>query len=147
MSDPVEELIKEIAVKHGIAVSRNDPLLILQTINARLMEDSANKHRELLEHHKEELEMISMRWGTDAKGKAEHVLNAALTASKEAMAQLMNEGVQRAAQAMRDEVDGALDRMAQCLQETRYVAMFNIAVAGITSATIFLSLVVWLIWR
>ena len=41
MADQVEELIKEIAAKHGIAVSRDDPILILQTINARLMQDSA----------------------------------------------------------------------------------------------------------
>ncbi len=33
MTDPIEELIKEIAAKHGIAVSRDDPILILQTIN------------------------------------------------------------------------------------------------------------------
>ena len=37
----VEELIQEIALKHGITVSRDDPILILQTINKRLMEDSA----------------------------------------------------------------------------------------------------------
>jgi hypothetical protein len=40
MPDNVDELIKEIAVKHGIAVSRDDPILILQTINNRLMQDS-----------------------------------------------------------------------------------------------------------
>lgn len=41
MNDEIEELIKEIAAKHGIAVSRDDPILVLQTINKRLMEDSS----------------------------------------------------------------------------------------------------------
>ena len=41
MSDQLEELIKEIASKHGIAVSRDDPILVLQTINNRLLQDSS----------------------------------------------------------------------------------------------------------
>lgn len=41
MSDQIEELIKEIAAKHGIAVSRDDPILVLQTINNRLMQNSS----------------------------------------------------------------------------------------------------------
>jgi len=31
------------------------------------------------------MEALSMRWGNDAKGKAERILNVALAASKEAM--------------------------------------------------------------
>ena len=41
MGDRIEELIKEIAVKHGIAVSRDDPILVLHTINNRLLQDSS----------------------------------------------------------------------------------------------------------
>jgi len=41
MPDQVEKLIKEIAAKHGIAVSRDDAILILQTINNRLLQDGA----------------------------------------------------------------------------------------------------------
>ena len=33
MADQMEELIKEIAAKHGITVPRDDPILFLQTIN------------------------------------------------------------------------------------------------------------------
>ena len=40
--DKIEELIREIAAKHGIAVGRDDPILILQTINMKLMQDSAS---------------------------------------------------------------------------------------------------------
>lgn len=56
MSDQIEELIREIAAKHGIAVGRDDPVLILHTINARLMADSAAKQEEILAAFKEELE-------------------------------------------------------------------------------------------
>jgi hypothetical protein len=75
MADQVEELIKEIAAKHGIAVSRDDPILILQTINARLMQDSAKAQQVMLDQYKEELEALALRWGNDAKTKAERILN------------------------------------------------------------------------
>jgi hypothetical protein len=84
MADQVEELIKEIAAKHGIAVSRDDPILILQTINARLMQDSAKAQQVMLDQYKEELEALALRWGNDAKTKAERILNVSLAASKEA---------------------------------------------------------------
>ena len=81
MADQIEELIREIAAKHGIAVARDDPILVLQTINNRLLLESATTQRNQLEHFKEELEAVSMRWRTDAKEKADR----ALSASKEAM--------------------------------------------------------------
>ena len=45
--DKIEELIREIAVKHGIAVGRDDPILVLQTINMKLMQDSASAQQEI----------------------------------------------------------------------------------------------------
>ena len=70
MADPVDELIKEIAGKHGIAVGRDDPIMVLQTINARLLEDSAKAQQEMLDRYKEELEDLSSRWSSDAASRA-----------------------------------------------------------------------------
>jgi hypothetical protein len=58
-SDPVGQLIREIAAKHGVAVGRDDPILVLQTINAQLLEDGAKAQRDMLKTHKEELEAIA----------------------------------------------------------------------------------------
>ena len=101
MADQVEELIKEIAAKHGIAVSRDDPILVLQTINNRLMQDSSKAQQAQLDQYKEELEALALRWGTDAKDKAERILNAALTASKGAMDKAMQENAKSTAATVR----------------------------------------------
>jgi cell division septum initiation protein DivIVA len=82
MADPIEDLIREIAAKHGIAVSRDDPILILQTINTRLLQDSAKAQQVMLDQYKEELEALALRWGNDARDKAERILNASLAASR-----------------------------------------------------------------
>lgn len=132
MSDKIEELIKEIAAKHGIAVSRDDPILVLQTINNRLMIDSSKAQQAQLDQYKQELEGLALRWGNDAKDKAERILNAALSSSKEAMSKKMMEDVTAAASAVRAEVDIALAGIIRPLQETHRIAMFNVLASCIT---------------
>jgi hypothetical protein len=140
-TDKIEETIKEIAVKHGIAVGRDDPILILQTINERLMQDSAAAQQEILDHFKEELESIAHRWGDDAKNKAERTLNAALTASREAMTNTMQEGAKSAAELIRREIKAASAQFAAPIREAKRVALMNLIAAGMT--IIAAGLVLW----
>jgi hypothetical protein len=132
MADQVEELIKEIAAKHGIAVSRDDPILVLQTINSRLMQDSSKAQQVQLDQYKEELEALALRWGNDAKGKAERILNASLSASKDAMGQIMQEGARATAASVRTEIDAALASIAGPIRDARRIAMLNVAASCIT---------------
>ncbi|KEZ99665.1 conjugal transfer protein TraM [Xanthomonas citri pv. citri] len=131
-ADQLEELIKEIAAKHGIAVGRDDPILILQTINNRLLLDNQRAQEALLEQYKEELEGIATRWGNDAKAKAERILNAAMAASKEAMAKTLQDGAVAAAAVVRKEVDDALAGARRQVQVARGLSMWNLAAAAIT---------------
>jgi hypothetical protein len=131
-TDKIEETIKEIAAKHGIAVGRDDPILILQTINERLMQDSAAAQQEILDHFKEEMEAIAHRWGDDAKNKAERTLNGALTASREAMMETMQEGSKVAAESLRRELESTTTRLASSVRESRSVAIMNLVAACMT---------------
>lgn len=134
MADQVEELIKEIAAKHGIAVSRDDPILVLQTINNRLMQDSSKAQQAQLDQYKEELEALALRWGTDAKDKAERILNAALTASKGAMDKAVQENAKSTAATVRAEVDAALGRVAGQVKDARRIGLLNVLASCITLA-------------
>jgi ribosomal protein L18 len=132
MPDPVDQLIREIAAKHGVAVGRDDPILILQTINAQLLEDGAKAQRAMLQTHKEELEAIAQRWGSDAKDKAERILSAGLAASKEAMARAMQEGALLSTASMRSEIDQALGSITQAIEQARSLARINMIAAALT---------------
>lgn len=132
MTDQVEELIKEIAAKHGIAVSRDDPILVLQTINNRLMQDSAKAQQVQLDQYKEELEALALRWGSDAKGKAERIINASLAASKDAMVQIMQEGAKTVAASVQVEMDAALARVVVPIQDARRIGVLNVVASCIT---------------
>ena len=141
MADPIDELIKEIAGKHGVAVSRDDPIMILQTINARLLEDSAKAQQAMLERYKEELEALSARWSSDAKEKAERVLNGALKASSNAM----RERAREAAALLRAEIDTALGRVAVSVRQARMVGILNVVASCITFLAV--ATAVWAIMR
>lgn len=132
MNDTLEDLIKEIAAKHGVAVGRDDPILILQTINARLLEDGAKAQRAMLQEHKEALEAIAQRWGVDAKDKAERILTASLIASKDAMARMMHDGAAATTAAVRGELDPALSGIARAVQQARDLGRVNLIAAAIT---------------
>jgi len=49
--DPLEAIIRDVATRHGIVLGRDDPILIIHTINRRIMETSAEVQRTLLEEH------------------------------------------------------------------------------------------------
>lgn len=141
MSDKVQEIIKEIASKHGVAVGRDDPIMILQTINERLLKDSADTQQEILNHYKEELEIIAHRWGDDAKNKAERTLNAALSAGKAAMAKGMKEGTKATTDAIEHAVNDAVAQLSAPINQARLLSMINLAAAVMT--LIAAGLVIW----
>jgi gamma-glutamylcysteine synthetase len=130
--DQIEALIREIAQKHGIVVGREDPIFVLQTINHRLMQDSAKAQQAQLESFKQELEALTHRWSQDAKEKSERILNASLTAGKQVTGQLMEEGGRAAARLLADEMEGLLARLAEPVREARRLAVFNIVASCIT---------------
>lgn len=132
MPDQIEDLIREIASKHGIAVARDDPILVLQTINNRLLQDSAKAQQALLAQFKEELEAVSLRWQTDSKEKAERVLSAALTASKSAMEKLLHEGAMTTAKLARSELDTALQQIDNRARDARHTALINLIASCLT---------------
>jgi len=140
MDKRLEELIHEIAVKHGVAVARDDPILILQTINNRLLNDAAASQQEQLDKFKEEMEGVSHRWQHDAKEKSERILNFAVAASKEAVVQAMELGGSEAYEKLRAVLDAAADRAAAQARLARQSALINFASACLVLLTLLVHL-------
>jgi hypothetical protein len=132
MTDQIEELIKEIASKHGIAVPRDDPILVLQTINNRLMLDSAAAQQVQLDRYKEEIEALSMRWKADAKDKADRILNAALNASHEAMRSMIEQGAETTSKRFRAEIGTIFSNIERATNAANKASVRNLIASGIT---------------
>lgn len=132
MADQFESLINEVAIKHGVVLGRNDPILILQTMNAKLMEDNAKTQQLMLHQYKEELEGIALRWGNEAKEKSERILNASLTASKEAMANVLEASARATALTIQNDIEKLLSNTGKALQRTERIALINLAASALT---------------
>jgi hypothetical protein len=144
--EKAEAIIANIAAKHGIALGRDDPVLILHTLNERLLEDSAAAQEAALEHFRQELEAIAQRWGEDARGKAEKTLNAALAVSRDAMMKGMQAGAKAAAASARQEIEAAIEaaieELAGPIRDGRRIAVMNLiaaAMAVVAAALVLLS--------
>jgi hypothetical protein len=132
MSDQIEELIREIAAKHGIAVSRDDPILVLQTINNRLLLDSSTAQQAQLEHYKSEIEALSTRWQIDAKSKADRTLNAALAAGHSAIQNILEMNAEKFSLRVSEELEGASAKIENAVENARRVAFQNLIASLIT---------------
>ena len=145
MSEAIDETIKEIAVRHGVILSKDDPILILQTMNERLLEETRKAQQEMLVQFKEEMESISSQWKDDAKDKAEKVLSAALASSKAAMAKLLQESTNESIHAMKkmisDSLAEARDLMQQARKFSRFALSSSVAILSGSGVFVFCSLI------
>jgi hypothetical protein len=136
MFSAIDETIKEIAVKHGISIGRDDPILIFQTMNSRLLEQHRTAQKELLSNFKEEIEQISSQWQDDAKNKAEKILNSALQASKSALKSQLSIAATEHAKLVKAELSKSVDEIRQLNNESKTISKLNlIACTGILIAS------------
>ncbi|MDD2660671.1 MAG: conjugal transfer protein TraM [Methylococcales bacterium] len=136
MSISIEDLTKEIAVKHGIAVSRNDPIMILHTINERLIKDGIEAQETSLKKLKEDLEVIYQRWDSEANEKAELILNSSLDASKTQIIETLHDETEKILVSINESVQNHLKNYIDQLNinstDSRRAAVINLVASCIT---------------
>ncbi len=136
MSTEIEEIIKQIAVRHGIAIGRDDPIMVLQTINMILLNDAKTAQTEILNAFKSELEDAASRWDQAANDKAQRMLNASLDASKKAMKAQIDAGIETALSEIKAsfvaDKNSSLELIAEAGNQTKRIAFINILAAALT---------------
>ena len=132
MSDAIDTLIKDIAVKHGLALGHDDPLLILYTINKHLIQENQKAQEDLLNRYKQDIEELMTHWRHDMTDKAEQTLNAAVIASKELMTKTLEDGIAL----FQQQVETTLTQAQTELKLTQRLLVGSLGVV----ATVFLSI-------
>lgn len=128
----VDELIQKIAVKNGVIVGRDDPVMIVHTILEQFQADLRDSQAALLRAHREELEAHAGRWGAEAKEKAERILNASLGASKTLMSEALNEGASMAAKRLAEQVEASLKDAERSVAAAQTMSRASLIAAGFT---------------
>ena len=140
MSDKLNVIIQDIAMKHGVVLGKDDPILILHTMNDNLLEENRKAHEDLLVRFKEEMEHISSQWKNDTKEKAEKILNATLVSSKEAMTKLLQESTRDTVGFMKQMISDSLTKAQNTIQQAQKYCRFALlsAVAILITSSLLL---------
>ena len=88
-------LIAEIATRHGVAVSRDDPVMILATLNDLLAKENAESQAQMLAQFRREMETVSEKWARDAKARAQAMLSQILDIQQAAAARQIEQVSER----------------------------------------------------
>lgn len=136
--DRTGDLFKEIASKHGVALDREDPILIVQTMHARLLADSRSAQQAMLEDYRKTLEALLDRWSAETTAKAERIVTASLTATTETMKMQMATTTTDLARIIRKEITDVWETTETRMRRATTVGYVNLLAAVVT----FLSAVV-----
>ena len=140
----LDELIREVAAKHGVALGRGDPLMILPTINRRLAEQSAAAQQAALAAFQAELEQAMTRLGVANKDMAERAIGAAVDAARSILLTQAKELAQQQTaeiQAAAAMVTAAAEKAAATLRPLAFLAV------GSAAAAVFAALVMLFILK
>ncbi len=136
--DRTDDLLKEIASKHGVALDREDPILMVQTLHARLLAESRSAQHAMLEDYRKTLEGLLERWSAETTAKAERIVTASLTATTETMKAQTATHTTDLARTIRKEVTEVLETTEMRMRRATTVGYLNLLAALVT----FLSAVV-----
>ncbi len=71
----IDDLIKEVAIKHQIGLSKDDPIMILPTINRLLLQESELNQQAILKNFKEELQKVLLSVDANSRNNAKLMIN------------------------------------------------------------------------
>ncbi|WP_115702617.1 conjugal transfer protein TraM [Legionella sainthelensi] len=124
MNDKFDTVMQEIAVKHGVVLSKDDPILILQTMNDRLIAENRREQAFMLAQFREEMENIAFQWRDEAKEKADKIINVALAGSKEVFAKRLQEATNESIHDMKKVMYDSLTEISNLTIQTRKYSRF-----------------------
>ena len=131
-NDSIEQSIREVSARHGVALSRDDPILIVQTLNEQLVKNLATAQSEMLEQFRRDLELTCSQWREDAKVKSERILNEALATSRRALKDDLSASISLTAT--------KLTGLASQQTEVREIALARVSFIGILNTVLLLTL-------
>lgn len=132
MSDQYEDMLIEIAKKHGVALNKNDPILMVYTLNQRMISDQSKAQEELFSNFRSQMEELTQTFHFESKTQAEKILTASLDSSKKVMLNAMSENADKAAKAVSDEIDMVIQKVAKNTKESRQTSYINLFASTLT---------------
>ena len=130
--EKIDKVIQQIASVHGVAVSKDDPIMILHTMNERLISDSKAAQQELLDNFRSQLEVTVSELSMAAKNHSDRVLNSTIQTSKNEMARVMEEQSNIIIERWKADLHAEFNEACKTMTTSRQTAILNIIASFIT---------------
>ncbi|MBJ7262217.1 MAG: hypothetical protein JHC61_00050 [Burkholderiaceae bacterium] len=127
-----DEVIAEISLKHGVALSQDDPVLMLLTLQRHVAKETTAEFTAVLDQIKSELELSANLWEKNSLAKAERVISGSIAATSERLKEAgiaVGESLENRMQAREN---AFLSRLEEHVAQSRKVAMLNLCAACTT---------------
>jgi len=128
----LDALIGEIAARHGVAVSRDDPVMILATLNECLIEEAREAQRQLLEEFRSDMASASQRWIQESQQRAQVLLQQAGESNRAAAAASVQQHRTAVTAAVREELGAVLT--AVCQLRALLLVQLSVSLLTLTAA-------------
>ena len=127
--EKIDKVIQQIASVHGVAVSKDDPIMILHTMNERLISDSKAAQQELLDNFRSQLEVTVSELSMAAKNHSDRVLNSTIQTSK---TEIMEEQSNIIIERWKADLHAEFNEACKTMTTSRQTAILNIIASFIT---------------
>ena len=132
IDEKIDEVIQQIASVHGVAVSKDDPIMILHTMNERLISDSKAAQQELLDNFRSQLEVTVSELSMAAKNHSDRVLNSTIQTSKTEISRVMEEQSNIIIERWKADLHAEFNEASKTMTTSRQTAILNIIASFIT---------------
>jgi Transcriptional activator TraM len=129
MNDGVDAFRLRLQKELGLSIGPKDPLLAQWLSQRELLEENAAEHQRLLSEFEAAIGRSQTAWSEQAKGLAQQTLNAALLASRNSTASLLEEAARMNGAAVRKALEQGVARMEESLATSRRIARLNLVAA------------------
>lgn len=136
----IDSIIAEISKSHNVTIGRDDPILILHTLNEQLLKRTAENQELQLKRFKEEFQLMISQLDNASKEKAEKIISSALTASRQTInsemntqIDIFNSSIRRSISDMKNEIISASSTEKAVITN---MAKINLAASVITFLTV-----------
>lgn len=129
--DHFSKIIERVAAKHGIALTDDDPILMVHTLNEILLEENIKAHQVLLNNFRSTLEENINQWSQATENKANSLLQASSRNTNLLTEQIINSCFESIDQKIESGFNEKIKEIATIVRNTRQAAIINLLATGL----------------
>jgi hypothetical protein len=137
------KIIERVAAKHGIALTDDDPILMIHTLNEILIEENNKAHQVLLNQFRSTLEENIHLWSQTTESKANSLLQANSRNTHQLTEHIINTCFESINQKIESSFNNKLKEISSLAQNIRQAAILNLLATGLFFLAVLVMLLVF----